>query len=593
MNLYGIVRITRKDGSEYVPMAKIKRRSKSAKVNQTVNIYFDSRMVDSLLKYIVADCVTTSELNNLRKLMEKVNLEDYRTNDVAKYNNLRLVQYVAEAKSIGTLQDTGAISTYVLDKCPDLAESLDVLNWDPTQMAPADARQISKSISEKLQYSIIMGMEDAILDLYDKLRNCGFYSMTQYTTQLREILTRGLTSMQKTAISSGLIDEIDFSSMDGMDTLRTIVERAHRPGSVLSTGIKALNAILSPGFQSGRLYTFLGLTGGFKSGMLLNLADQIRQCNPRILMENDGKQKTILFVTMENSINETVERLYDMYSDDTANMSTDSYEKVVKILHDEGGYQFGETILDDHGNEIDPKDDKKFISIQFVYKANLSISTGDLYTMIQSQEDQGKEVICLILDYIKRIDSVNDWFGDERIRLGNVAQELKSLAEYFQIPVITAQQVNREGNAIVDAAMRENKQDVLQFVGSANIGSSWAIAEESDWMAILNRERQKNTNQLYLTIKRVKIRGKSDAKALDYFNHPFTNEKCIRLAMDYDKPFSLSKRSLASTLESVSTDDPFESDHSSRPSIHDLKDPKKKTQLAMQQAGLQEFGTAF
>ena len=76
---------------------------------------------------------------------------------------------------------------------------------------------------------------------------------------------------------------------------------------------------------------------------------------------------------------------------------------------------------------------------------------------------------------------------------------------------------------------------------------------------------------------------------MDYFNHPFTNEKCIRLEMDYDKPFSVSKRSLASTLEAVSTDDPFENDHS-RPSIHDIKDPRKKAKLAMQKAGLEEIG---
>ena len=257
-------------------------------------------------------------------------------------------------------------------------------------------------------------------------------------------------------------------------------------------------------------------------------------------------------------------------------MATDSYEKVMETLQSKGGYRFGES------------GDTDFISINFIYKANLSISTGDLYTMIQEEQDQGKEVICVILDYIKRIDSVNEWYGDERIRLANVAQELKSLAEYFQIPVITAQQVNREGNAIVDAAMRENKQDVLQFVGSANIGSSWAIAEESDWMAILNRERQKGTNELFLTIKRVKIRGKSNPKALDYFNHPFTNEKCIRLQMDYDKPFSVSKRSLASTLESAPSDDPFEVDHS-RPSIRDIKNPREKASAALRQVGVEEI----
>lgn len=573
-------------------MARIKRRSKSSNTTsssrQTFHMNLDSHMIESLLRYVVAECVTTSELNNLRKLLERIDLEDFKFSQ-AKYNNIRLVKYISEAKSTGSLEDTGAICSYVIDKCPELSEALETVNWDKNQMSPVDARQISRSISEKLQYSIIMSMEDEIVSLYDKLRNCGFYSMSEYTKTLREVLTRGLTSMQKTAISSGMVDEIDFSSVDGIDTLRTIVERAHRPGAVLSTGIKALNAILSPGFQSGRLYTFLGLTGGFKSGMLLNLADEIRQCNPRILDQNEDKQKTILFITMENSINETVGRLYDMYSDENADIATDPYEKVVEVLHKEAGYTFGASFIDKDGNDISKENAKKHISIHFVYKANLSITTGDLYTMIQSLEDQGKEVICVILDYIKRIDSVNDWYGDERIRLANVAQELKSLAEYFQIPVITAQQVNREGNAIVDAAMRENKQDVLQFVGSANIGSSWAIAEESDWMAILNRERQKGTNQLYLTVKRVKIRGKSDPKALDYFNHPFTNEKCIRLEMDYDKPFSVSKRSLASTLEAVSTDDPFENDHS-RPSIHDIKDPRKKAKLAMQKAGLEEIG---
>lgn len=559
------------------PMAKIKRRRNSSKVaSQSIHINFDSRMLDSMLKYIVSDCVTTSEMNNLRKLMEKVDLEDFQYSQ-DKYDKVRLIKYVSEAKSIGSLQDTGAIAAYVLDKCPELGDILDTLNWDPKQIAPTDTRQISKSISEKLQYSIIMSMEDEILELYDKLKNCGFYSMSEYAQKMREVLTRGLTSMQKTAISSGMVEQLDFSSIDGIDTLKTIVERAHRPGAVLQTGIKALNEILSPGFQSGRLYTFLGLTGGFKSGMLLNIADQIRVCNPRILGQNKDKRKTILFITMENSINETVGRLYDMYSDEEgSDMATDSYEKVIETLQTQGGYRFGDST------------DTDFISINFIYKANLSISTGDLYTMIQEEQDQGKEVICVILDYIKRIDSVNEWYGDERIRLANVAQELKSLAEYFQIPVITAQQVNREGNAIVDAAMRENKQDVLQFVGSANIGSSWAIAEESDWMAILNRERQKGTNELFLTIKRVKIRGKSNPKALDYFNHPFTNEKCIRLQMDYDKPFSVSKRSLASTLESAPSDDPFEVDHS-RPSIRDIKNPRDKATAALRQVGVEEI----
>lgn len=573
-------------------MAKVRRRKKgSGNTKQAIHVNMDTPMIDSLLKYIVSDAVTASEMNNVRKLFERLCIEDFQLLK-DKYDKIRLIKYLTEAKSVASLHDTGAITMYILDKCPELEEAVGNLNWDPNQIGPADIRQISKSIAEKLQYSIILSMEDEIIELYDKLRNCGFYSMTEYTTKMREVLTRGLTAMQKTAISVGMVDELDFRNAEGIASLRTIVDRYHRPGNVLSTGMQFMNKILSPGFQGGRLYTFLGLTGGFKSGMLLNMADQIRQCNPAILSQNPDKKKTILFVTMENSINETVERLYDMYSDDTASISKDSFEKVVEVLRDVAGYEFGDVGIDSESGTVTDAQTENMpgkIGIQFIYKSNLSITTGDLYTMIQEQEDQGKEVICLILDYIKRIDSVHDWYGDERIRLGNVAQELKALAEYFQIPVITAQQVNREGNAIVDAAMRENKQDVLKFVGSANIGSSWAIAEESDWMAILNRERQKETNELFLTIKRVKIRGKSDSK-MDYFNHPFTNnEKPFRLVMDYDKPFSCSKRSLSSSLESVEMDDSFEEEHS-RPSIHEIKSSTEKAKRALQLAGLEDVG---
>ena len=146
-------------------MAKIKRRRNPSKVaSQSIHINFDSRMLDSMLKYIVSDCVTTSEMNNLRKLMEKVDLEDFQYSQ-DKYDKVRLIKYVWEAKSIGSLQDTGAIAAFVLDKCPELGDLLDTVNWDPKQIAPTDTRQISKSISEKLQYSIIMSMEDGILHL--------------------------------------------------------------------------------------------------------------------------------------------------------------------------------------------------------------------------------------------------------------------------------------------------------------------------------------------------------------------------------------------------------------------------------------------
>ena len=254
-------------------------------------------------------------------------------------------------------------------------------------------------------------------------------------------------------------------------------------------------------------------------------------------------------------------------------MSHDDIDKVYETFE---GRDAGYTFTEENG-----------IDISFRYRANLSISTADLYNMIQTEEDSGREVICVILDYIKRINSPKDWNGDERVRLSYVAQELKALAEYFEIPVITAQQINREGNAIVDAATREDKEDVLRFVGSANIGSAWAIAEESDWLAIINREIQKSTGKMYLTVKRAKLRGK-DIGGTEYFNHPFTNQKNIRLVADINDPFSASIRSLATDLRTARTSDQFENDHA-RPVVDPNLEGKAKASKVLQSLSLDEF----
>ena len=240
-----------------------------------------------------------------------------------------------------------------------------------------------------------------------------------------------------------------------------------------------------------------------------------------------------------------------MYSDVEDDLVQKSTEDVIRTLREQGHFTFTET---------------EGIDIEIRYYANLEINTADLYSIIQELADQGKSTICLILDYISRIRSVADNYGDERLRMSYAAKELKSLAQYFEIPVITAMQINREGNSIIDAAMRDNKQDVAQFIGASSVGNCWNIIEESDWVGLINPELQKSTGRLFLTFKRLKIRGKKDPFAVDYFNHPFVNEKNIRLDTDVDKEKPLSIMSLSNDLQSIS-DKELENISKSRPKV--------------------------
>jgi hypothetical protein len=218
-------------------------------------------------------------------------------------------------------------------------------------------------------------------------------------------------------------------------------------------------------------------------------------------------------------------------SDDIRNFTP---KQVIKMLREQGEL----TLTDD--NDID---------IIIKYYPNRSIDTSDLYSIIEELSDDNKEVVALILDYIKRIRPAEK-AKDEKEELKNVTNELKTLAIDLDIPVITAHQMNRSGAAAVDAAMQANKEDLARFVGRANVGSAWEVVENSDWSCIINVERKKDTDQYYLTFKRIKIRYR-DPNDLGYFNHPFVIGNRMQLMDDVELDRSLSEESLASDFEGI------------------------------------------
>ncbi len=514
-------------------MPKVKRRTENS---ETLNIKFDIAMLNSLIKYIRCEFISNNQLMNLNKLMRYVDVDTYNYSpDIQE--KVKLIKILCEATVTNNLKDENVIISFLLNKDQELEELLKTTSLAPNQLSKSETEFISKAVNERLQYMYVFKEKDTIIELLEKLDNpnqvLSYYAVMN---ELKGKLSNLLVNIQSSTVGNGLLRSFNFSNDNFEDLMRIIVDKAKRPTSILQTGIRQLNAILSPGFQSGRLYTILGGTGKFKSGTLLNIADQIRLYNPQILPFENGMRKTILFITMENSIEETVLRLYDMYSEVNDELYDKTPEDVIEILQKNGKFMFN---------------DYTGIDIELRYFANLEINTSQIYTIIKELEDAGKQVICVLLDYIKRIESTHDNAGDERTRISYASKELKSLAQFFEIPVITAMQINREGNSIIDAAMRDNKQDVAQFIGTSSVGVCWDLIEESDWVGLINLELQKSTNSLFLTFKRLKIRGKKDPISVDYFNHPFVNEKNIRLAVDVDKDKPVSVISLASDLESI------------------------------------------
>jgi len=265
------------------------------------------------------------------------------------------------------------------------------------------------------------------------------------------------------------------------------------------------------------------ITGGYKSSFLMQCARWIKLYNKPIIKRRDPSSiPTVLLITTENSTEESVTRLFNMSVGDKP-LNEYAPEDAVKQFKSIG--------------HMNLKDSDVDIVIQ--YYANNELSTEDLYGIINDLEDDNREVVALVFDYIKRIRPAEPT-SDERIQLKNVSNELKTLAIKFDIPVITANQINRAGNMAIDAAAGEGKEDLARLLGRANIAVSWDLLENVDWAAIINMEREKRSGTLYLTIKRIKMRYK-DLARYQYINHPFVKDSTIQLIDDIkmDKPLSI------------------------------------------------------
>ena len=545
-------------------MPRVKKRNSTP--SNKIKVKFDVDLLNTLIKYVRCEYVGQTALSQLRKFIKYLDIDSYEYEE-AIYPRLKTLDILTKAISEDGIRDDTLLRTHIKEQYSSGIDIIDQVGFDKNQLSSTECDYVTNAVRVRVQTIAISIKKNKLLDTLEKIDASSFTpSYSELVEDVRKQMTELITELQVTDNDQGLLKEFAFSMDEAAALIDRIVKKAKRPASILQTGIRQLNSILSPGFQSGRMYCFLGGSGKFKSGTLLNIAEQIRRFNPQIPAYENGMRKCILFITLENSIEETVERIYDMYCETNGNMRDDDTQQVIDALRNNGGYDFTAT---------------SGIDIFMKYAGNLEINTGEIHVYIKELKEKGYIPICIILDYIKRIDSVHNSNGDERIRMSFVAKELKAIAQYYEIPMITAMQLNREGNSIIDAAMRESKQDVARFVGSSSIGNAWDIIEDSDWVCLINPEIQISTGQKFLTFKRLKIRGKSEVtesggNPIDYFNHPFDIEHGIKLQTDVDKDHTVSLISLATDLESIEEkENEFKELPKKRPSLDDIKNSSK------------------
>ena len=474
---------------------------------------FDLSILNLMCSYILSQNanIRRGNLINMRNLFDSIDLSIY-DKDPEKMKRINFIRRGLEARLIQDLKNPTLILTYINGGIVNT--NLDNNEFD--EISNNELEFIDQTISGALKNTFIDSDMDKFFDLYTRYKAEEYRYRDAITAEIEMFVAELHNKFRRAKTEE--ISNTSFSLKEGEfeNSLSDIHDSLTAPGRYLYCTMQGVNTLVGGGFECTRAYLFLGMAGIGKSMLLLNLALQMKKANKGYIPKDPTKIPTILFLTQENSVEETVDRICNIITG--KNIKEFGKEELINILRTEG-----ELMLEGDNN----------ININIIYKPDRSIDTGDLYTIIEDLEDDGYEVIALFQDHIKRIRSIDRHVsGDVRLELGFVMNELKILAQLKKIPVITVSHLNRDASKTIDSMVQGNKTDLTRLLGRSNIGESMLMYDNADCVVIANREIDIDEVD-HLVLKNVKLRNGSTK--LDYICQPFERGSGTKLVEDlYD-----------------------------------------------------------
>lgn len=515
-------------------------RRKSTKKRIKPDIPLSESIFRRLSLYMLSEYKNRSFLSKLLVFYEKVNTNLY-SEEAELSDYFLFTSRFAEIYVEDGITDIEAIYERLTEspKNADIIEELMEALTDELEEGTFDgvqASNVENDIIDRLNFINIAKHVNRIKKHVSRFEAGDYESYAEIVAEMgvacknysREVVSRATTSLT--------IPDLDTQNLTQFsNSLGRVRDFMNDPKRVVKTGIKRLNKMINGGFQPGRVYYFCAISGGWKSGLLLNTALWAMKYNPNIRCFDSTKQPCVVYISQENDNQETMERMIsyvDGVGEDGKAEDTDSLLERFR----------NETIID--GRWI----------LKIIYKPINSITTGDLEGIINEVElELNCEVKMLVHDYIKRIKPSNA-LGDIRLDIGEATNELSALAKQRKIPIVDANQLNREAYRTLsgnDGKQKKNqeqegrggkKTDLGRNLDQSMISESNMLIENADVVVAVNREYDYQGVNAFLTFKDLKNRSAkgNNSPMNTYFAHPFDGLNSMRLVEDLDLPESAS-----------------------------------------------------
>ena len=479
--------------------------------NEQVSMKLDVNTYDLFCRYILQEnkVIRIEHLVALRNLINSINPVNYE-NDPELFKRVNFIKKGLEARIDNNLNDKDIVLSYING---GINFELDFIDYDRLILSKTEIEYITTFIFESLKWNFIYANGDSLIDLLTRFKTSDFYNKQDIVPQIGSMINLFQNNFREMNFISNATDMM-FSLDDGIfeNCITETYNMVTNPSRRLQSGMQGLNEMIGGGFESGRVYMFLGTSGIGKSKLLLNIMYQIKNYNNLYKPKDPSKKPCVVMLTMENTVVETITRLYDLAVENNYGMANYSVEEVINQLRNEGQLKLT---------------DASPIDLVIVYKPNKSVDTSYLYTLCDNLEDMGKEVICIIQDHVKRIRSI-DRNSDVRLELGDIVNEMKSFAAIKDIPVITCSHLNRDASRTLEELERKKNQDTGKALGKSNIGESMLMIDNLDFGIIITLDYDKE-DRLYMAFNAVKTRAKTQRT---YIVQPFIPGNTMRLVED-------------------------------------------------------------
>lgn len=465
--------------------------------------------------------VSTKKRKKAADFLKILDIDAYRNAGVT-YTYLRMAEILANVVVKHDITQYARIKVKALEY-EEFAENFrylfeDIESGEPlvveaesisSELSNEDVAYIEAYVSQRLRFRSIWNSSSHLREIADAIDSGTYADFDSFLSESEEVLSGLLYNLRdskqsdKAALNDFIVGDSSFD-----DAVRRTVELRQRPSNKIKTGVRLLNTMLNGGYEGGRVYTYFAVSGGGKSVLLVNSAlwatDPL--FNSNYVTKDPTKEPAVIYWTGENDVYETIERLISQKLNCTIEVRDLTGDELVDLF-----------------NEAFKDASCRFV---FKYRKSRSFTVEDIEATIEELDASGYEVVMVVLDYIKRVKSI-DFIKDRHIELGNIVDDLSSrIAKAYNIPVVTANQMNRSAYSILEEELKKNNLDGIKKLNESNSGESINIIENSDVVIFYNPLDLTEIEKAFGSFRRAKMRGRlpTAARQTNLFYQPFDTD---------------------------------------------------------------------